>query len=278
MGFRHNADFNDGEQEGFGLYQVTQKDGQRHSSAAGYLRPALTRSNFTALAHAQATKLNFEGIRCVGVTYRHADEEKTARANIEVVVCGGAINSPQLLLLSGIGPAAHLADMGVDLIHNLPGVGHNLMDHMQVPLAYHCKEPVSLVGKDSAEQVKRYETSRMGLLTSNLGEAGGFLRVNAESSAPELQYHFGPDWFIRHGFEAPAGHGFTILAGMVSTKSVGRLRLQSPDPMAPPLIDFACLSHYEDVQVLLAGIKLGREIASATAFRSLPRRRVLAGR
>ena len=266
LGFRHNADFNDGEQEGFGMYQVTQKDGQRHSAAVGYLRPALTRANFTALPHAQATRLNFEGRRCVGVSYRQAGEEKAARANNEVVVCGGAINSPQLLMLSGIGPARHLADMGIDTFADLPGVGQNLMDHMQVPLAYHCIEPVSLVGKDSAKQLARYERDRMGMLTSNLGEAGGFVRLNAESPAPALQYHFGPDWFIRHGFETPAGHGFTILAGMVSTKSVGELKLQSPDPKAPPLIDFACLSHDDDVQVLLAGIKLGRQIASASAF------------
>ncbi len=266
LGFRHNADFNDGGQEGFGLYQVTQKDGQRHSAAVGYLRPALSRANFTALPHAQATKLNLEGKRCVGVSYRHEGEEKATRANKEVVVCGGAINSPQLLMLSGIGPAARLEDMGIEPIQDLPGVGQNLMDHMQAPLAYHCKEPVSLVGKDGTAQVKRYEGSRMGLLTSNLGEAGGFLRLNADAPAPELQYHFGPDWFIRHGFETPAGHGFTILVGMVNTKSVGRLELQSPDPMTPPLIDFACLSHDDDVQVLLAGIKLGREIASASAF------------
>ena len=266
LGFRHNADFNDGEQEGFGLYQVTQKDGQRHSAAIGYLRPALARANFTALPHAQATKLNFEGKRCVGVSYRHEGKEKAARANKEVVVCGGAINSPQLLMLSGIGSADHLSDMGIEPIQDLPGVGQNLMDHMQVPLAYHCKEPISLVGKESEDQFRRYQKSRMGLLTSNLGEAGGFLRLNADSPAPELQYHFGPDWFIRHGFETPAGHGFTILAGLVGAKSVGELKLRSPDPMAPPLIDFACLSCDDDVQALLAGVKLGRQIASAAAF------------
>ncbi len=266
VGYRHNDDFNDGQQEGFGLYQVTQKGGQRHSTATGYLRPALQRDNFTALPYAHATRLIFEGKHCTGVLYAHEGLEKQARATKEIIVCGGAINSPQLLMHSGIGPGEHLAEVGIPVLLDLPGVGQNLMDHMQAPLAYHCREPVSLVGKETAEQLKRYEQSKMGLLTSNLGEAGGFVRLNADSRAPELQYHFGPDWFIRHGFETPEGHGFTILAGLVGGKSVGELKLQSSDPLMSPLIDFACLNCDEDVDVLLAGIKLGREIALAPAF------------
>ena len=266
LGYRHNADFNDGDQEGFGVYQVTQKRGQRHSSAVGYLRPALERANFSALAHALVSKLIVENRRCAGLQYHHEGEFKTARANQEVIICGGGINSPQLLLLSGIGPADQLAEFDVPLVMDLPGVGQNLMDHIQVPLAYHCKQPVSLVGKDAPEQIKLYQEKKMGLLTSNLGESGGFVKLNPDASAPELQYHFGPDWFIRHGFETPAGHGFTILAGLVGTKSVGDLRLLSSNPFAPPAIDFACLAEDDDVQVLLEGIKLGRKIAVATPF------------
>ncbi len=266
LGYRHNADFNDGDQEGFGLYQVTQKRGQRHSAAVGYLRPALQRDNFSALPFALATRLRFVGKRCVGLSYWHEGEEKTAEARREVIVCGGAINSPQLLMLSGIGPGEHLAELGIPLLHDLPGVGQNLMDHMQAPLAYHCKAPVSLADKESAEQRQRYRDEQLGMLTSNLGEAGGFVRLHADSAAPELQYHFGPDWFIRHGFETPAGHGFTIQAGVVSTKSVGALRLRSSDPLDAPLIDFACFEDDEDLRVVLAGLKLGREIAGAAAF------------
>lgn len=266
IGYRRNADFNDGAQEGFGLYQVTQRRGQRHSTAVGYLHPALERPNFTALPYALATRLLIERGRCVGVEYRHEGEPKAARAGREVILCGGAINSPQLLLLSGIGPADQLAELGIPLVADLPGVGQNLMDHIQVPVAYHCLQPVSLVGKDSAAQRRRYEQNKMGLLTSNLGESGGFVKLYADSPAPELQYHFGPDWFIRHGFETPAGHGFTVLAGLVGTKSAGQLRLQSSDPLAPPLIDFGCLSHDDDVQVLLAGVRIGREIVAASAF------------
>ena len=269
LGFAANADFNDGDQEGFGLYQVTQKRGQRHSSAVGYLRPALQRDNFTALPFAQATRLIIADGRCIGLEFLQEGELKEARANKQVIVCAGAINSPQLLLLSGIGPADQLAEAGVRPLLHLPGVGKNLMDHIQVPLAYHCPMPVSLVDRDAPEQLARYERERMGLLTSNMGESGGFVKLDPASPAPELQYHFGPGWFVRHGFETPEGHGFTILVGMVNTKSIGGLKLQSDDPLAPPLIDLACLDHAGDVQVLLKGLKLGREIAATTSFNAI---------
>ena len=266
LGFAHNEDFNDGEQEGFGLYQITQKGGKRHSAAVGYLYPALQRDNFTALPFAHVSKLLVDGLRCVGLEYFHEGETKTAAVNKEIILCGGALNSPQLLLLSGIGPAEHLSEMDIPLVMDLPGIGQNLMDHMQVPVAYHCAEPVSLVTKDDPVQVKRYNEAKMGLLTSNLGESGGFVRLDPKARSPELQYHFGPDWFIRHGFESPKGHGFTILAGLVATKSSGQLKLGSADPFAPPSIDFGCLSHDDDVRVLLHGVKLGRELAATDAF------------
>lgn len=266
LGFAHNDDFNNGEQEGFGLYQITQKRGKRHSAAVGYLHPALQRDNFTALPFAHVTKLLFDGNRCVGLEYKHRGKSKTAAAKKEIILCGGALNTPQLLLLSGIGPAGHLADMDVPLVMDLPGVGQNLVDHMQVPVAYHCKEPVSLVSKDDPIQAQLYNERRMGLLTSNLGESGGFLRLDSTSRSPELQYHFGPDWFIRHGFDSPKGHGFTILAGLVATKSIGQVMLQSADPFMMPSIDFGCLSHDDDVRVLLHGVKLARELAATKAF------------
>lgn len=265
-GFGFNPDFNDGTQEGFGLYQTTQKNGQRHSAAIGYLYPALERDNFTAIPFAQVTKLLFDGTCCTGVQYLHDNETKIVHVNHEVILCGGALNSPQLLMVSGIGPSDHLSEFDIDVIKDLPGVGQNLMDHMQVPIAYHCKKPVSLVSKDDPDQIKLYDDQRMGLLTSNLGEAGGFVRLNPTSRAPELQYHFGPNWFVRHGFESPTGHGFTVLAGLVGTKSIGELILQSNDPLVPPLIDFACLTHDDDVQVLLEGIKIGRRITATPAF------------
>ena len=143
--------------------------------------PALARDNFTALPYAHATRLRFDGLRCSGVEYWRGGETKLARARREVIVCGGAINSPQLLLLSGLGPAGHLADVGIRPRLDLPGVGLGLTDHMQAPLAYHCQEPVSLVGKEAPQQQRLYEKDRMGMLTSNLGEAGGFVRLDAAS-------------------------------------------------------------------------------------------------
>lgn len=266
IGYEHNPDFNDGEQEGFGLYQTTTKDGERSSAAMGYLHVALERENFTAIPYAEVTKLLFDGTRCIGVQYWHDGEEKIANTNQEVIICGGAINSPQLLMLSGIGDADHLTRLGIPVIKDLAGVGQNLMDHMQVPVAYHATQAISLTAKEDPEQIALYDEQRMGLLTSNLGEAGGFIKLNADSPAPELQYHFGPGWFIRHGFQEPDGHGFTILAGLVGTKSVGELRLRSANPFDQPLIDFACLSHDDDVQVLLAGVKLGRKMAATSVF------------
>ncbi len=265
-GYAHNDDFNDGEQEGFGLYQTTQKNGERHSTAVAYLHPALDRDNFTAIPYAHVTKLLLDETRCIGVAYYHEGEVKTAHVNHEVILCGGALNSPQLLMLSGIGSADHLAELGIPVVKDLAGVGQNLMDHMQVPVAFHCTQPVSLVAKDDLVQRQSYKDNRMGLLTSNLGEAGGFIKLHSQSRSPELQFHFGPDWFIRHGFESPTGHGFTVLAGLVGTKSIGELKLQSNDPLAPPLIDFACLTDEADVQVLLEGVKIARRIVATPAF------------
>lgn len=259
-------DFNAGEQEGFGLYQTTTKDGRRWSAADAFLRPALARPNFEAQPWSLVTQLHFEGQRCVGLRWQRAGEEYEADARREVILCCGAINSPHLLLLSGIGPPQQLQRCGIPLRHALPGVGRNLMDHIQVPVAWHCHRPVSLAAKDEPAQRARYRAERRGLLSSNLGEAGGFVRLNPAAPAPELQFHFGPDWFIRHGFADPPGHGFTVLPGLVDTQSIGALELNPEQPDGPPLIDLACLSDERDVQVLLTGMRLAREIVAAPAF------------
>ena len=265
-GFNHNPDFNDGEQEGFGIYQVTQKDGERWSAAAAYLRPALGRANLIAQSSAQVTRLLFDGRRCVGAEYRLGGEAQEIRVSREVVLCGGAINSPQLLLLSGVGPAAELAEHGIPLVLNAPGVGQNLMDHLQAPVAHHCTQPISLLNKDSPEERARYDNERRGMLTSNLGEAGGFVRMNPAAPAPEVQFHFGPDFFVMHGFHPLEGHGYTILPGVVGTRSRGELRLQSADPLAPPAIDPRILSDERDMEAMLFAVKLARKIATADAL------------
>ena len=142
-GYVANPDFNDGHQEGFGTYQVTQKRGQRNSAAVAFLKPALTRSNLTAETHAHVTKLNIENKKCTGVNYTQNGQAKTANANIEVILCGGSINSPQLLMLSGIGPGAHLQEMGIATEMDLPGVGENLQDHLAAMVTYHVKKGIN---------------------------------------------------------------------------------------------------------------------------------------
>ncbi len=262
-----NTDFNGDEQEGFGMYQVTQKNGMRHSAAVGYLYPALKRENFTAITNALVQRLTFDGTRCTGVVYRKDGQEHTAEASREVILCGGAINSPQVLMLSGIGDKEKLEALGISVVTNLPGVGQNYQDHIMVPLAVHSTQPVTLGGAGSEEAGKQFVEERKGLLTSNIGEAGGLVKLKADSPAPELQYHFAPGWFVFHGAGNPKEpHGYTLLPGLVGTKSIGSLELRSADPTMPPKIDPNYLGDERDLEVLVAGVKQGREIMAAPAF------------
>lgn len=264
-GLQPNPDFNDGGQDGCGLIQVNQRAGAR-SSAAAYLRPALARPNFHAIPFAQVTALEFGGRRCQGLRFLHEGRQRRARATQEVILCGGAINSPQLLLCSGVGPASQLRELGIPVVHDLPGVGRNLRDHVEAPVSYHCTQAVTLVAKEAPEQVERYRRERAGLLSSSNAEACAFVRLTDDSEVPELQLHFAPNWAATDELELPEGHGFTLHPGVVATQSVGELRLQSADPLAPPLIDPALLGDDRDLDALLAGLRLARRIAAMPAF------------
>lgn len=271
-GFSHNHDFNDGHQEGFGTYQVTQKNGARNSTAVSFLKPALKRPNLTAYTHALVTQLNIENRRCTGVTYRHNNQTVAVQANKEVVLCGGAINSPQLLLLSGVGPAEHLKEMGIDVQFDLPGVGENLQDHLATMSTWHCKQKITLANAESLGNLAKYILFKKGMLTSNIGEAGGFVKLNPDSPAPELQFHFAPGFFVRHGFENPTDkngkmlHGISIGPTLVKVKSRGYIKLKSADPLAHPEIQPNYLSHEDDMQILVEGVKIARKIAAQPAF------------
>jgi choline dehydrogenase len=266
VGLPLNPDFNAGHQEGFGLHQVTQRNGGRCSAAVGYLPAAMARSNFTVLTDAAVERLILDGTRCTGAAFRRGGRAETIAARHEVIVCAGAYNSPQLLMLSGIGPAAHLRSLGIDLVRDLPGVGRNLQDHVMVPVAYSCTQPITMVGAGEPAALARYQESRTGLLSSNIGEAGGFVRLDPRSPAPELQLIFAPAYLVRHGLDNPAGHGFTCHPGAVMPKSVGTVTLRSADPAAAPIIDCNFLADDADVRVLLAGIRLARRIIAAAPF------------
>jgi choline dehydrogenase len=265
-GLPANDDFNGREQFGAGFFQVTQKRGRRQSAADAFLHPARRRANLTVLPHAHATQILLEGNRATGVEYVCDGREYSVHAQREVILCGGAVNSPQLLMLSGIGPAEHLERQGIEVALDLPGVGENLQDHLFLPVAYESKRAVSLANAESLASIVNYMLFRRGMLTSCVAEAGAFLRTRPDLAAPNLQYHFGPVWYLNHGFDRPAGHGFSIGPTLVRPASRGRLRLRSNFPMDPPLIEPNYLSHESDLETLAFGIDLARRIAAAAPF------------
>jgi choline dehydrogenase len=265
LGFALNEDFNGAEQAGFGFYQVTQKDGQRWSAADAFLKPTMRRPNLTIATNAQATRLLFEGQRVVGVAYSQHGEARRAAVSREVILCGGAINSPQLLLLSGIGPADQLRALDLPVVVDLPGVGQNLQDHLDVAVAYRCTEPIS-VGTIYAAAELEYRYFRKGPLSSNGPEAGGFLKIRSGARAPDLQFHFSPGWSVGFGTDRPAGHGFALWPALLLPESRGYLTLRSPDPLAPPLIEPNYLASEADLDLLVQGVKLARTLARTQAF------------
>ncbi|WP_144906417.1 GMC family oxidoreductase [Halobellus captivus] len=267
-GYPRNDDFNGATQEGVGLYQVTQKDGKRHSAAAAYLKPALLeRSNLTARTGAQASKLVFDGDRVVGVEYEDDDGRHVVEAEEEVILSAGAINTPQLLLLSGVGPAEHLRSHGIDVQTDLPGVGQNLQDHLLIAVNYSCTGAVTRDDTGTLDDIVEYHVHGSGRLSSNGGEAGGFVRSDPSLDRPDIQFHFGPGYFMRHGFENPDdGNGFYISATQTRPESRGQIELRSDDPFDDPKIDPRYLTEREDLDVLIEGVRRAREIARAEPF------------
>src|SRR6266849_2085148 len=266
LGWPHNADFNGAEQEGVGVYQVTQKQGQRHSTAEAYLKPARRRRNLTVLPRAHATRLLFEQRRCMGVAYLRDGQPQQAQVRREALLCAGAINSPQLLLLSGIGPAADLQMLGLPVTQDLPGVGQNLQDHLVAGVIYACTQPVSLAGAETLANLLSYLLRKRGPFTTNVTEAGAFLKTRPELPAPDIQVIFLPVTVIEHGLVRPESHGFTIGLTRLRPQSRGFITLRSPDPLEPPAIQPQYLMSESDLQALVEGISLCRKVAQAAAF------------
>jgi choline dehydrogenase len=266
IGMCRNEDFNSAEQDGVGFYQVTQKHGKRNSAAVAYLKPSLARPNLTVGTQSHTTRLLFEKTRAVGVEYVKDGQTEQVRAGKEVLLSGGAINSPQLLLLSGIGPARHLEAMGISVIANLPGIGQNLQDHLAVPVAYACTRPISLLNAETLGSLFKYLLFKRGCLTSNIAEAGGFLRTNPDLLKPDLQLHFGPTYYLDHGFTRPEGHGFTLGPTLLCPRSRGFIALRSRAPFEPPIIQPNYLAEEADLRTLIAGVRFCRRLAQGKAF------------
>ena len=228
-------------QDGSGLYQVTQKRGRRWSTAVGFLRPALGRPNLTVRTNALTTRVLVEDGRAVAVEYRHDGATTRADVDGEVILSGGAINSPQLLMLSGIGPAAHLREVGIDVVHDLPGVGQGLQDHPAMPLIATARGS-SLKDAESPRQVADYYLRRRGMLTSNVGEGGSFFRSRADLDIVDLQFHFAPVKFYAQAMYDPDEHALTLAATLVRVASRGAVTLRSADPTWAPAIDAGYLT------------------------------------
>jgi choline dehydrogenase len=278
QGATANEDFNGPRQDGVGWYQVTQRKGQRCSAAVAYLHPAMSRPNLTVHTDALVTKILIEGGQATGVTYLRHGQTETARANGEVILCGGAVNSPQLLMLSGIGPADHLIEMGVSVHADSPGVGANLSDHPVLPVIWSTPRQRSLWEKSGNAGALRWRLTHRGPVTSNVAESGGFAHSEPGLKAPDLQLHVLPALFRDQGLADAAQRAMTVLVGLVDVKSRGRIRLRSADPRHRPAIDPGYLSDGGgDSRALMAGLKMAREFVTAKPMAAICRSEIAPG-
>ncbi len=261
-GMKPTDDFNGAEQEGAGRYQVTCRAGRRWSVDDGYLAPARGRTNLDVETGALATRILLEGDRAAGVVYRAGGREVTARATREVLLCGGAVNSPQLLMLSGVGPGTHLREHGIDVRADLPGVGQHLQDHPAVPMLWSTRGTTDLAEFANVRNLLRWKARGTGPLSSNVGEGGGFLRTRTDLTAPDVQYHVAPAGFYDNGLHEPTRRMFTAAPTLVSVRSRGAVRLRSADPAWHPEIDAGYFDDGADLDAMLAGMKRLWEICS----------------
>jgi choline dehydrogenase len=262
-GLAANDDFNGPHQDGVGYYQVTQRGGRRWSAADAYLHPATGRPNLTVLTDALATGIEIEGGRAVGVRYLQRGVEEFAAAEAEVIVAGGSVGSPQLLMLSGVGPADHLRDHDIPVMADSPGVGSNLSDHPIVTAMWSTPKSRGLWEKNGPKNLTRWQLTHSGPLATNVAEAGGFSRTDPALPAPDIQWHVLPVPYQNFGLTDPAIRALSVLITLVSVGSRGKIRLRSNDPRHKPAIDPAYLSDMSDLDPLLRAIALAREIATA---------------
>jgi len=269
-GYQTTEDYNGEQQEGFGAFEMTVHKGRRWSAANAYLRPAMKRPNLTLTTGAKARRVLFEGKKAVGIEYEKNGRVRTVRANLEVILSGSSINSPALLQLSGIGNAEHLNGLNIDIVHNLPGVGENLQDHLEVYFQIACKQPITLYKHinlfSKAWIGAQWLFTKTGLGATNHFESTAFIRSKAGIKYPDIQYHFLPV-AIRYDGKAPAeGHGFQCHVGPMRSKSRGWVKIASNDPNEAPKIFFNYMSHEDDWTEWRSALRLTREVLSQPAF------------
>ena len=281
FGIPYNPDFNGKQQAGTGYFQLTQRDVRRSSAASAFLRPAMTRPNLTVRLNQLVRRVVIEGGRAIGVEVDADGAARTLRANREVLVTSGAIGSPRLLLLSGIGPADHLASVGVDVLHDLPGVGENLHDHLDLCVLAECSGRYSYDGMDrfprSAIAALQYKLFKSGPVTSSLFETGAFWYADETSPLPDTQFHFGQGSGIEKGIVTIEKGGVTLNTAYMRPRSRGTVRLVSANPADAPLIDPNYWSDPHDKEMSLRGLEIAREILSQPAMAPFLRREALPG-
>jgi choline dehydrogenase-like flavoprotein len=281
---RRNDDFNGPEQEGAGLFQVTQfwqdgRQGERCSAAAAYLHPVMTRPNLTVITGAHATKVLIDGARATGVAYRKAGAEHQVGARAEVILSGGAFNSPQLLMLSGIGPGEHLRSRGIEVFRHMPGVGRNLQDHLDFIYTAKTRD-TDVLGLGAVGTYKlirdilRWRRDGSGIVATPGAEAGAFIKSDPELPRPDLQLHFVGALVDDHSRKLHWGYGYSCHVCVLRPHSRGEVGLSNPDPLSAPRIDPKYLSDERDAALMLKGAKITRKIMDAPSLRKYRLREV----
>ncbi len=281
FGIPYNSDFSGNIQEGVGYYQLTQKNARRSSAATAFLKPSESRSNLTVITEAQVTKIIVENGRALGVEVQHNGQIKQFYSNQEILVTSGAIGSPRLLLLSGIGPGQHLKSVEIKVVHDLPGVGSNLQDHINICTISEC------TGRHTYDGIERFDRfilaglqyilTKGGPVSSSLFETGGFWYADDQSRSPDIQFHLGQGSGIEKGIAKLNGAGLTLNSAFVRPRSRGTVRLSSSDPFDAPLIDPNYWSDPHDLEMSLRGLEMAREIMRQPALAPYLNKEVLPG-
>ncbi|WP_180900678.1 GMC family oxidoreductase [Martelella soudanensis] len=279
VGLSENTDFNDGTMEGVGIYDVTQKDGKRWSSYRAFLKPVENRPNLTVMTGVETRRVVMDGRRITGIEIAGADGVKVLTASREVILSAGSIGSPAILMRSGIGPAAMLKEAGVDVVHDLPGVGQNLRDHIDgmITTRSHSTRTLGLSLANLPAMIAapfQYFLARKGMLTTNYVEAGGFARTRYAGKEPDIQFHFVPGYRSHRGKLIEYGHGYAIHTCVLRPKSVGELRLAGSGAVE---IDHRFFSDPQDLETLVEGIKVARAIMADPVFEPIRGKEMLPG-